>query len=543
MSIKPAFYLLIILFCSCKQRQKADVIIHNAVIYTADENFSVQQAMAVAGGKILAVGSNDDILKNYYAAITEDTKGKFIYPGFIDAHCHFTGYATDMWKSDLTGTNTFDEVVERINKYAQSTTTEWLYGRGWDQNDWRVKDFPCKEKLDSLFPNRPVFLKRIDGHAALVNQRALDIAGVTAATKISGGIVELKNGKPTGILLDNAMDLVENKIPLISDKMAMQYFLQAQDSCFQYGITGVHDCGVSEHIIELVDAAQKDGKLQMKIFALLTDSAHYYSRWIKKGVYKTAFLHVGGFKLYADGALGSRGACLLQPYSDKPGWNGFLLSTNEHFSDIAKQLVSSNFQMCTHAIGDSGNRQILSVYAEVLKGKNDRRWRIEHAQLVDENDFSLFGKYNIIPSVQPTHATSDMYWATDRIGTNKIKNAYAYKKLLDQNGWIALGTDFPVEDINPFKTFYAAVVRKDGKGYPDQGFNFENALSRKSALLGMTLWAAKAAFEEKEKGSLEAYKDADFFICDNDLMKIKAPEILKIKVLTTFVDGKKVFTR
>lgn len=545
MSTKAIFYscLFTLLFhASCTQKQKADIIIHNAVIYTVDKIFSVQQAMAIKNSKILAVGSNDYILKNYSAAVTEDAMGRYIYPGFIDAHCHFTGYATDMWKCNLTGTVSFSEIIQRLNKYAHSTKTEWLYGRGWDQNDWEEKEFPNKEELDSLFPDRPVFLKRIDGHAVLVNQRALDIAGINEATKINGGNVELKNGKPTGILIDKAMDLVENKIPSISDELAIQYFLQTQDSCFRYGITGVHDCGVSEHIIDLVDTAQKSGKLQMKIFALLSDSAQYYDSWLKRGIYKTELLHVGGFKLYADGALGSRGACLLKAYTDKPGWNGFLLDTKEHFKDIAAQLATSNFQLCTHAIGDSGSRQILSIYGEVLKNKNDRRWRIEHAQVIDKNDFVQFGKYSIIPSVQPTHATSDMYWAVDRLGVNRIKNAYAYKKLLNQNGWIPLGTDFPVEDINPFKTFFAAVERKDEKGYPENGFNDENALTRKEALSGMTLWAAKAAFEEKEKGSIEPGKAADFFISDTDLMKVKASEIITSKVFATYVNGIKVFS-
>jgi hypothetical protein len=519
------------------------LIVHHAVIYTADKNFSVQQAMAVTDGKIVAIGSNEEILKQYQSDYTTDAKGKFIYPGIIDAHCHFTGYATDMWKCDVTGTTSFEEVVNAIKKYAATVKTAWLYGRGWDQNDWVVKEFPDKKILDAAFPDRPVFLKRIDGHAALVNQKALDIAGINASTKIDGGSIEIEKGQLTGLLIDNAMDIVENKIPLINDELAQQYFLQAQDSCFQYGITGVHDCGISEHTIELVDAAQKKGNLKMKIFALLSDSTQYYERWVKKGPYKTNLLHVGGFKLYADGALGSRGACLLQPYSDKAGWYGFLLSNEDHFKQVARQLVNTNFQLCTHAIGDSGNRMILKIYGEVLKGKNDKRWRIEHAQVVNENDFDLFGKYNIVPSVQPTHATSDMYWAADRLGVEREKNAYAYKQLLDQNGWIALGTDFPVEAIDPFKTFYASVIRMDSKGFPAGGFQTANALSRKETLLGMTYWAAKAAFEETEKGSLEAGKAADFFILNEDILSCEAMKITEAKVLATFVNGKKVFGR
>lgn len=543
----PTFLLLILTFLfllsssSCKFRQKVSLIVHHATIYTSDKSFSVQQAMAVNDGKIVAVGSNDDILKTYEADEIKDLDGKPVYPGFIDAHCHFTGYATDLWKCDLTGTKSFEEIIEKLKAYAVNAKTQWIYGRGWDQNDWAVKEFPNKQQLDQLFPDKPVFLKRVDGHAALLNQKALDIAGITAASKVEGGSIEVKDGLLTGVLIDNAMDIAENKIPLIDDALAKQYFLQAQETCFEYGLTGVHDCGVSEHTIQLVDAEQKAGKLKMKIFALLTDSAQYYERWIKKGIYKTDRLNVGGFKVYADGALGSRGACLLQPYSDKPGWSGFLLNSQDHFKKIAADLVNTKFQMCTHAIGDSGNRTILNIYASVLKGKNDKRWRIEHAQVVNENDFSLFGKYSIIPSVQPTHATSDMYWAADRLGAERVKGAYAFKQLLDQNGWMPLGTDFPVEYIDPFKTFYAAVARMDGRGFPAGGFQTENALTRKEALMGMTIWAAKAAFEENEKGSIEAGKAADFIILDNDLMRCPVSDILKTKVSATFVNGEKVF--
>ncbi len=537
------FSSLLILIVSCMFRQKVSIVVHHATIYTADTGFSIKQAMAIRDGKIIAIGNNEDILKDYDADEMIDAKGKFIYPGLIDAHCHFTGYATDMWKCDLTGTTSFDAIIDIIKQYAATTKTAWIYGRGWDQNDWGIKEFPTKQKLDSLFPGQPVFLKRIDGHAVLVNQKALDIAGITAATKIEGGQIELINGKLTGILMDNAMDTVESKIPLISDDLAQQYFLQAQDSCFQYGLTTVQDCGISEHTVDLVDAAQKAGKLKMKIFALLSDSAQYYDRWIKKGPYKTDRLHIGGFKLYADGALGSRGACLLQPYSDKPGSSGFLLNSYDHYTQVAEKLIDTKFQLCTHAIGDSGNRMMLNIYGTLLKGDNDKRWRIEHAQVVNENDFELFGKYSIIPSVQPTHAISDMYWAGDRLGPERIREAYAYKQLLDENGWMPLGTDFPVEDISPFKTFYAAVARIDAKGFPAGGFQMENALNRKEGLWGMTLWAAMAAFEENEKGSLETGKSADFVILDTDLMNCPVNSILQTRATATFINGRKVFSR
>ncbi|MEO8771765.1 MAG: amidohydrolase family protein [Ferruginibacter sp.] len=537
------YSLFLISQSSCTSKLHADLIIHHAKIYTVDSTFSVVEAMAVKDKKILATGTNDDILKKYESAEVINATGKTIFPGFIDAHCHFTGFATDMWKCDLVGTTSFDEIIEKLKAYCKNAPMEWIYGRGWDQNDWAVKEYPDKKILDSLFPDRPVFLKRIDGHAALVNQKALDIAGVNISTKINGGSLEIKDGKLTGILIDNAMDLVDTKIPVISDSIAKKYFLEAQLMCFSYGLTGVHDCGISEHTIDMVDAEQKAGRLKMKIFALLTDSAQYYDRWIAKGPYITDRLHVGGFKVYADGALGSRGACLLEDYTDKPGWKGFLLSDPAHFKMIAEKLVSSKLQMCTHAIGDSGNREMLKIYASVLKGKNDRRWRIEHAQVVNENDFHLFGDNNIIPSVQPTHATSDMYWANTRLGKERVKNAYAYQQLLNQNGWIPLGTDFPVEYIDPFKTFYAAVVRKDAKGFPANGFQIENALTRAQTIRGMTIWAAKAAFEENEKGSLEAGKSADFIMLDKDLMNCSPADILITNVVATYINGEKLFSK
>ena len=303
------------------------------------------------------------------------------------------------------------------------------------------------------------------------------------------------------------------------------------------------DCGMSSEMIPVIDELQKSRELKMRIYGMLSDDKANYDYLFKNGAFKTERLNVRSFKVYADGALGSRGACLLEPYSDKPGYSGFLLSDKKHFSDVAKEIADAGFQMNTHAIGDSANREILKVYAGVLKGKNDYRWRIEHAQVVNKADFKLFGDNNIIPSVQSTHATSDMYWATDRLGPERVKGAYAFKQLLDQNGWIVLGTDFPVENINPLFTFYAAVVRKDMKGYPAKGYQMENALSREEALRGMTIWAAKGNFEENEKGSIEKGKFADFVILDQDIMKSDAAGLFKVNVLKTYVNGENVYSR
>ena len=535
--------LLLLSLYSCKLREKVPLLVHNATIYTVDDKFSTAQAMAIRDGKVIAIGSNDELLKKYEGEQTLDAGGNAIFPGFIDAHCHFTGYATDKWKSDLVGTTSWEEVVNKMVTYSKTAPMEWIYGRGWDQNDWSVKEYPDTKILDSIFPDRPVYLKRVDGHAAIANTTALKMAGITATTTITGGSVELKNGIPTGVLIDNAMDLVETKIPAIGDSLAKKYFLDMQAECLAEGLTGVHDCGVSEHTIDLIKASHEAGDLKMKIFALLSDNPDYYDRWVKKGRYSNGRLTVGGFKLYADGALGSRGACLLKDYNDRKGWKGFLLSDQSYFLDKAQKLASSNLQMCTHAIGDSGNRMILNTYAAVLKGKNDKRWRIEHAQIVNENDFSFFADYSIIPSVQPTHATSDMYWAADRVGAERMKGAYAYKKLLQTNNWMPLGTDFPVEYISPFKTFFAAVVRKDSKDFPAGGFQMDNALTRQETIRGMTIWAARAAFEENEKGSLTIGKMADFIMLDNDLMKCEPGLMLQTKVLVTYINGEKVFAQ
>ena len=536
--------VVILLFSVFISAQKnADLIIKNAKIYTVNNNFDVAEAMAISEGKILAVGKNAEILKKFKSKNIQNLQGKTVFPGFIDAHCHFTGYATDKWKCELWGTKSWDEVISRITEYSKNAPMEWIYGRSWDQNDWPIKEFPNKEKLDQLFPNRPVYLKRIDGHAAIANQKALDIAGIDLNTKLNGGEIEQKNGKLTGVLIDNAMLLVEKHLPQISDEMAINYFGELQKECFSYGLTSLHDCGITEHTLSLLEKAQSQNKLQMKIFALLEDNPNYYDRWVKKGRYTNKNITVGGFKVYSDGALGSRGACLIHDYSDKKDWKGFLLSERKHFENLAKKLKNSNLQMCTHAIGDSANRTILQIYGDVLGIKNNRRWRIEHAQIVDKNDFNLFAKYSIIPSVQPTHATSDMYWAEERLGKERLKYSYAYEDLLKQNGWLPLGTDFPVEEINPFKTFLAAVARKDSKNFPANGFQKENALTREQTIRGMTIWAAKAAFQENELGSLEVGKSADFIILNQDLMTVPETEILNTKVLETYSNGKAVFRK
>lgn len=539
--MKKIFSLaLLFAFVSCTA-DKVDKIIHHAVIYTVDSAFTVAEAMAVKDGKIVAVGTNDEIQKKYEAAETIDAKGAAVYPGFIDAHAHFVGYGRSLFQVDLVGTNDWEETVARVKAFAdQHPDLPWIQGRGWDQNRWPGKVYPTNEELNKLFPDKPVIITRVDGHASIANQKALDLAGIKAGQTIVGGSIEMKNGKLSGVLIDNADNKVYDQIPNATKELYIQWLQAAQKNCFEQGLTTITDCGLSWRDVEGIDALQKAGKLDMRLFVMLSDNDENLQKYLKTGPYKTDKLFVKGFKVYADGALGSRGACLLQPYNDKPGWQGFLLRNKSHYDSLARVLAATDFQMCTHAIGDSANREMLNIYNKYLQGKNDRRWRIEHAQIINQADFNLFGSASIVPSVQPTHATSDMYWAEERLGKERLKGGYAFKQLLQQNGWIPLGTDFPVEDISPFKTFLASVVRKDAKGFPATGFQPENALTREETIRGMTIWAARASFLEKEVGSLETGKKADFIILDKDLMKVVETDILNVKVTATYLGGRKV---
>ena len=527
---------------SCGGPKKVDSLVFNAVIYTVDSSFSTAQAMAIKDGIIVATGTDAQILAAYTAPEKIDAKGQAVYPGFIDAHAHFVGYGKSLFQVDLFGTTSWEEAVERVKVFAAAhPELAWIEGRGWDQNKWPGKKYPTNALLNSLFPNTPVVLQRVDGHAAIANQKAFDIAGVKPGQTIVGGEVETKNGVLTGVLIDNAKGLVYNSIPAVNKQTYTQWLQAAQKNCFAQGLTTVTDCGLDISDINFIDTLQQEGKINMRLFAMLSDNPENLSVYLKRGPYKTDKLFVNGFKVYADGALGSRGACLLHNYEDRKDWTGFLLDNISHYDSLASVLAASNFQMCTHAIGDSANRQILNIYNKYLQKGNDKRWRIEHAQVVNPSDFNLFGATAIVPSVQPTHATSDMYWAADRLGNERMKGAYAYKQLMDQNGWIPLGTDFPVEDISPFKTFLASVGRVDAKGFPEAGFQMENALTREQTIKGMTIWAAKASFLEKEVGSLEAGKKADFIILAQDLMQVPVNKILDTKVVATYSGGKKVF--
>lgn len=546
--MKTAIYLLtgyffIILIQCTTPVKKVDLIVHHAKIYTLDKNFSQAEAMAIKDGKIIAIGDEISILKNYSSNQVYDAKEQFVYPGFIDAHCHFAGYAQNLKNADLTGTKSFDEVIDRLVEHNKKFPAEWILGRGWDQNDWEIKKFPTREKLDKLFPDTPVFIRRIDGHGAIANREALRRAGVTTSTRIKGGDLIKENGKLTGVLIDNAMGLVSKVIPPSGRKEEIQALLKAQENCFAVGLTSVFDAGLGKNTIQLIDSMQHANALKIRMYIMLSPSKENFETYMDKGVYQTDRLTIRSVKLFADGALGSRGAKLLKPYSDDPGNSGLLVSDPEWLKEICEKAYVSGYQVNTHCIGDSANRLMLNTYGKILKGPNDLRWRIEHAQIIAPEDFQLFGKYNIIPSIQTTHATSDMYWAEDRLGPERIKGAYAYHQLLEENGWIPNGSDFPVEDINPLYGFYAAVSRQDKSGYPPGGFQIENALTREEALKAMTIWAAKSGFEENRFGSLEVGKFADFVVLPEDLMECDIKKVVDLNILQTYIQGEKVFPK
>lgn len=527
---------------ACYYTEKADLLIHNATIYTVDPEFSVVEAMAIKDGKIIDLGPNNELKNRYEAKREIDAKLQSIYPGFIDAHCHFFWYGNTFFEVNLVGTSSWEDVVNKTWEFSKTTTEDWITGRGWDQNDWEVNAFPTKAKLDSLFPNRAVLLKRIDGHAAIANQRALDLAQVDENSFIKGGLIEIRDGKITGLLIDNAVDLVAEAIPPFTKSRKIAALKKAEEMCFSVGLTTVSDAMMENDMANLIDSLQKARKLKMKVYGMLVPSEENKEQFLKSGPYVSPNLSIRSFKYFADGALGSRGAKLVDPYHDDPMNDGLFLKDSSYLVNEAERLYQHGFQMNTHCIGDEANRLMLNIYASVLKGINDKRWRIEHAQIVAPEDMNKFGKNTIIPSVQPTHATSDMYWLEERIGKSRMKNAYAYKELLEQNQIIALGTDFPIEDIDPLKTFYAATIRKDNKGFPDKGFQPENALSREEALKGMTIWAALSNFEDSLKGSLEIGKIADFVILDNNIMKADESTLLRTKVVSTFSNGEEVYS-
>lgn len=536
------FFLLILVIQSCKSTKQVDLIVKNAKVYTVDQDFSQAESFAVKDGKFIAIGTNNEIQSKYEASQTLDLKGQFVYPGFIDAHAHFFGYGQGIQsEAQLYETTSEQAILTILESFQKERHNDWILGRGWDQNDWESLAFPDKAGLDKLFPNTPVYLTRIDGHAAWVNSKAMELAGINSKTKVDGGDVLLNNGEPSGILIDNAMNLVRSLIPSPTKKDEIKALKAAEKNCFAVGLTGATDAGLSLHLVKLIDSLQNENALKIRINAMLNPSKENFDYFLPNGPYITDKLSVRTIKIYADGALGSRGACMIEPYTDRPENYGLMVETEDYYKQICALAYEHNYQVATHCIGDSANRVMLRIYSESLKEKNDRRWRIEHAQIIAPEDFDLFEQYSIVASVQPTHATSDMYWADERVGEERLKGGYAYKELLKQLDWIPLGTDFPIEKIDPLLTFYAASIRKDLNNYPASGFQMENVLTREETLKGMTIWAAKIAFEEEVKGSIEKGKFADFVVLNQDIMECKGEDIPKSIINYTVVGGEVVY--
>ena len=537
--IKKILLFLILVFTSCSEQ--VDLIVYNAEIYTVDNNNNKATSFAVKDGKFIYVG-DDSVTSNYSSSNIINAEGLPVYPGFIDSHAHFynLGFFND--QVNLKETKSFQEVLKRVIEYNNSNKKDFIIGRGWDQNDWENKSFPTNKLLNEEFPDKAIVLRRIDGHAYLVNDFALNLAGIDKSSNVDGGEFVKSNGKLTGVLIDNAMRLIDDIIPAPTKEESIKALISAQEIAFENGLTTIAEAGISREQIELIDSLQKTGILKIKIYAMIENNLEDVDYYLEQGPYKTDKLNVRSVKVYADGALGSRGASMIEDYSDRRGYKGIIRTPIDSIKNLAFKLSGTKFQMNTHAIGDNANRIVLEAYGDALFNYRDPRWRVEHAQVINENDIDLFNQ-KIIPSVQPTHATSDMYWLYDRVGKKRANLAYAYKELLTRSKVIAFGTDFPVEDISPIMTFYSAVARKDLNGYPSEGFQMENSINRADALYAMTVFGAYANFEENEKGSIEVGKSADFIILDNDLIISEENKIPFTKTVATFIDGELVFNR
>lgn len=534
-----SLFLIMLMCIACSPLPEADLVIYNARLITMNDAHPEGEVIVIREGKILEIG-NSELKDKYRAKQIEDAAGAYLYPGFIDAHCHFYGYATTLLECDLSGTRSWEEVLQRLDSFAVAHPEGWLTGRGWDQNDWEIAVYPDNGALNIRFPDRPVLLRRVDGHGAIANAAALALAGISSSTHITGGEIEIKHGKPTGILVDNAVDAVKAIIPSAGSIELMKALQQAEQNCYAYGLTTLADAGLDVETCLMLDSLHKEKQLSIFLYMMLnpTESGLAFAR---KGIYETEHAYIGSFKIYADGALGSRGARLKQAYCDRHTHSGLLLNDTAYFNRWCRDISAlPGYQANTHCIGDSAVRLLLETYGRYLGENNDRRWRIEHAQVLDTQDVSLFSRFKIIPSVQPTHAVSDGPWAATRLCDARMPGAYAYKTLLGTNGYLPLGTDFPVELPDPLRTWYAAVYRSSPEA-PEITYGMQHALSTEEALKGMTIWAAKACKLEHRKGMLKPNMDADIVMLNRDLRNLSREEFTGIQVLGTIRAGVKVF--
>ena len=528
----------------------ADLIVTNARVYTADEARPLAEAFAVRDGLVVFVGSKQeaDALKGANTRII-DAAGKTVIPGMVDAHAHFGGLAETLKSVDLVGTRSYDEVIARVVERAKTVPKgTWIEGRGWDQNAWGDTRFPTHEKLTAALPDHPVLLTRVDGHASLVNAAAMKVANLTAATKDPTGGKVIRDAKnvPTGVLIDNAKGIVERNIPGETIEKTRAGLKDAIDVMHRWGLTGVHDAGASRQMIDLYEQMAQAKELNLRLYVMISDNAEALTHYMQIGPRSALYggqLWVRAIKLYADGAMGSRGAALLEPYSDDPNNTGLLLSAPEHIRDVAERGLKSGFQVNTHAIGDRGNRVVLDAYEQALKANPtaDHRFRVEHAQILNYDDIPRFAQLGVIPSMQASHQTSDMYWIGKRLGPTRLLGAYAWRSLINSGVVVPNGSDFPVEQVNPLISFHASVARQDANNWPAGGWFPEQRMTREEALRSMTLWPAYAAFQEKEMGSLTPGKYADFVILDQDIMRVPAELILNTNVIATYVGGREVY--
>lgn len=550
--ILSLFLIVSVYFMIFRYRtQEASMLLTNGVVYTLNDNHTAAEAVAVNNGRIVGVGSNDEIRRKFKSDRIIDLKGRAMYPGFVDAHGHMEGLGALLSNLDLDGTTSVEEIQKLVGEWAKSVKPgAWLRGRGWDQNKWVQHSFPTHQMLDAVVKDIPVYLRRVDGHALWVNQKALDLAGITRSTRDpeGGRIIRDKSGNPTGVFVDNGIDLIDSVMPQPTEEERTDAFRKAVAECVKVGLTEVHDMGEDLQAIAIYKKLIAEKRFPFRVYVAIGGIGKTWSRYLQEGPEiggNDGRLTIRALKLYADGALGSRGAALIEPYSDDPGNRGLTLTSSEQLKSAADQALEKGFQVCVHAIGDRANNLVLNVYEEALKSNpakaKDARFRIEHAQVLTPGDIPRFHELEVIPSMQPTHCTSDMYWAEDRLGPERVKGAYAWRSLLDQGSIIPAGSDFPVESPNPLFGFYAAITRQDKKGWPEGGWFPAQRMTRQEALKSFTTWAAYAAFEENLKGRIETGMLADFTILSDDIMKIDALRIPDARVEMTIIGGDVVY--
>jgi len=532
------------------QQQPADLVILNARVYTADVNRPVAEAFAVRGGRIAFVGSSRGALA-LVGPRTErlDLASRTVIPGMVDAHAHLLGLGQALRTVNLVGTRSYDEVIGRVVERARTARPgEWIRGRGWDQNDWADTRFPTHQALSRAVPNNPVYLTRVDGHAALVNAKALELAQVTAATPdpTGGRFIRDSAGNPTGVLVDGAQGVVGRVIPAASRAELREQTLAAIAEANRWGLTGIHDAGVDADGIAVYEDLARAGKYDLRNYVMVRSDDSTLDAFMKRGRQIGLYdgrLWIRSIKLVADGALGSRGAALLEPYSDDAGNTGLITTTPERIKSVAVRALRAGFQVNVHAIGDRANRMLLDQFEAAFKEVPvaDHRFRIEHAQILRYQDIPRFAELDVIPSMQGSHQTSDMYWVPNRLGWARSQGAYAWRSLLNTGVVIPNGSDFPVEAVNPLISFHSLFTRQDADNFPPGGWFPEQRTTRQEALWSITLWPAYAAFMENESGTLTAGKYADFVVLDQDIMSVAPEEVLKTSVVLTVLGGRVVY--